>query len=951
MRSKWNWILLLLACHRASAATFPETFQDDAELTDVFFVDRANGWIVGDRGSVFSTRDGGSSWQRQTTPITSRLESVYFVDQQHGWIVGGDLTPYTHTSRGVLLRTRDGGQTWQEIDRHVVPWLLGVRFFDEKNGYAYGHSSPAYPSGIVTTRDGGSTWTASRGRVVGLCADASLGAGRRGLFIDFFGNIVRTDSGGDRRVVQQSEQDRFRRVLMTPSGRAIACGNTGLVRRSLDVGATWSTPRIHGEKMAANFNTIAVGRTRAWLAGSPGTSILRSDDGGSTWRTFATGQTAPLNSVHFVDDNFGWAVGAFGTVLFSGDGGESWRRQRGGDLRAAVLFVVDDLLEIPWDTVAKLAIAERYRIVLCSMDPGVTSGDGPPLVAKVQRAAAVAGVSHVVSLVDATPAELATQVRLWRPDVLVQNARRSSQLDARIQQAVQLAMAEKKIDRLEPWRIKKVVTAKRNLDSKASPVSDQLAIDVGKSVSEIACEANSYFQTRHQPPSPFDLWYEHPEGARTDATDLDRLIPLSASGMNRRPASRISTNLRELQQNAMSRRNIRAIMQHESQNDSQTSRLTQLLYGLEEHDRGILLFELACRAEREGNYGESAAILNHLASTMPRHTLAEAASLMLIQHYGSEEFELASRRKHINASVVPASFSFAIDNQKVHISPSRMQDSQVGPESDMSTKLAWMSEKLTANPKLFFLPSARFPIAAYQRKHQPGKPLVFFRQQKKNGTDFFWRSSASTELALADPTIPTTVPKAVCSLFATKPYLDGKFDDPCWRDTIPLLMSSADENAVTCRFGFDDEFLFLAATCRKVVGSASGQSRDASFDEFNHLRLMLDVDRDFSTFWQLAIDRQGRARASLMNGNAWNPKWYVATHEGAEAWSVEVAVPLAELARQSPVAGDTWRIGIQRRDSETRVVSWPASRVCRLRPKHFGLLEFSAKSIQEPVGQ
>ncbi len=38
---------------------------DDAELTDVFFLDPDQGWAVGDRGAILRTEDGGRHWQVQ----------------------------------------------------------------------------------------------------------------------------------------------------------------------------------------------------------------------------------------------------------------------------------------------------------------------------------------------------------------------------------------------------------------------------------------------------------------------------------------------------------------------------------------------------------------------------------------------------------------------------------------------------------------------------------------------------------------------------------------------------------------------------------------------------------------------------------------------------------------------------------------------------------------------
>jgi photosystem II stability/assembly factor-like uncharacterized protein len=63
----------------------------------------------------------------------------------------------------------------------------------------------------------------------------------------------------------------------------------------------------------------------AWAVGYWG-SIFRSDDGGETWEHVPTPTDASLFDVAFGDDRNGWAVGAAGTLLRSEDGGRKWRK-------------------------------------------------------------------------------------------------------------------------------------------------------------------------------------------------------------------------------------------------------------------------------------------------------------------------------------------------------------------------------------------------------------------------------------------------------------------------------------------------------------------------------------------------------------------------------------------------------------------------------------------------
>jgi photosystem II stability/assembly factor-like uncharacterized protein len=51
-------------------------------------------------------------------------------------------------------------------------------------------------------------------------------------------------------------------------------------------------------------------------------TILRTTDGGATWKPQLTGSSRALIGVFFTDANTGWAVGEAGTILHTTTGGE-----------------------------------------------------------------------------------------------------------------------------------------------------------------------------------------------------------------------------------------------------------------------------------------------------------------------------------------------------------------------------------------------------------------------------------------------------------------------------------------------------------------------------------------------------------------------------------------------------------------------------------------------------
>src|SRR5262249_28478575 len=118
--------IALCSTNAANAAEDPSL--GDATLNDVFFVDGACGWAVGDQGVIWHTEDAGQTWQLQPSGTVCPLHSVWFVDRATGWAVGGQGVPYSPVSRGLVLATIDGGHSWQPLSWNQFPRLLRVQF-------------------------------------------------------------------------------------------------------------------------------------------------------------------------------------------------------------------------------------------------------------------------------------------------------------------------------------------------------------------------------------------------------------------------------------------------------------------------------------------------------------------------------------------------------------------------------------------------------------------------------------------------------------------------------------------------------------------------------------------------------------------------------------------------------------------------------------------------------
>src|SRR5947209_7732789 len=133
--------LIVVGTFAAGAESAAPPNYDDAPLRAVRFVDKNEGWAVGDHGCVWHTIDGGKTWERQPTGTTASLRGVQFLTPYLGFVVGRTELPHGAGSAGVVLSTADGGATWTEVSSGLLPGLNAVQFFDEKTGIVAGDGS------------------------------------------------------------------------------------------------------------------------------------------------------------------------------------------------------------------------------------------------------------------------------------------------------------------------------------------------------------------------------------------------------------------------------------------------------------------------------------------------------------------------------------------------------------------------------------------------------------------------------------------------------------------------------------------------------------------------------------------------------------------------------------------------------------------------------------------
>ncbi len=202
-------------------------------LLDVDFGDKDQGWIVGYKGLILHSFDGGLTWKRQVSNTLGTLAGVDFINKDVGWAVG---------LYGTILHTKDGGRHWvkQESEADPLSYICDVQFFDENEGWACGNMGV-----VLHTVNGGEEWE----------------------LVDIE-EYVDWDTP-------------FNRLKFIDKNNGWLVGENGICMHTLDGGETWEVLRNLGT-LKTLYGVDFLTRDFGFIVGADGV-LLMTKNGGRSW--------------------------------------------------------------------------------------------------------------------------------------------------------------------------------------------------------------------------------------------------------------------------------------------------------------------------------------------------------------------------------------------------------------------------------------------------------------------------------------------------------------------------------------------------------------------------------------------------------------------------------------------------------------------------------------------
>lgn len=258
-----------------------------------------------------------------------------------------------------VLKSTDNGASWQEL---TLPkddngkggnGFIDIGFADDKNLWVVGCPQQkwfAEPGGgsrlafdyaaAMHSSDGGSSWENINLQVPGRtldvrCLRAVQFVGRHGWIVTDRGTLMNTIDGGKTWNFQAETGVDAKRMQFVDARNGWLLGTNGdsskmAIARTTDGGTTWTSAQMPETALFSEASLFFVDAKTGYASGSawsrPPFPVLKTIDGGVTWSALAVPKNNLITDLLFITPAYGYALGMFGDVYDTKDGGLNWAK-------------------------------------------------------------------------------------------------------------------------------------------------------------------------------------------------------------------------------------------------------------------------------------------------------------------------------------------------------------------------------------------------------------------------------------------------------------------------------------------------------------------------------------------------------------------------------------------------------------------------------------------------
>jgi len=222
----------------------------------------------------------------------------------------------------------------------------------------------------------------------------------------------------------------------------------------------------------------------------------------------------------------------------------------------------------------------------------------------------------------------------------------------------------------------------------------------------------------------------------------------------------------------------------------------------------------------------------------------------------------------------------------------------------------------------------------------------------------------------AAPALFSRHPLTMVPRTQTPPKIDGVPGDSCWKNTaactgfVGVRSLAPAQSGTTVRLCYDDRNLYALFVCDEPILSVAQQrrhefaakvnERDGDVYHDDSVIMLLDPANTGKQVFEFTINSLGTIADARCPGPdfwesrdiGWNSSAHATGTNGDGVWSVEVAVPFADLSAKPPAVGDVWQVCLGRiARARKENTSWNTSNRGFHDPQSPGAMVFSGPAL------
>ena len=247
-------IFLVIFSNANSQWTVVSTVPSSPNINSISVVNQNVIWVCGDATALYRTTDGGLTWVSGNTGLPSgNLYGISALDASTCWV---------GTVNGSIYKTTTGGTSWTLQFSQAGSFSNGLKMFNQNYGVYQGDpTGNGQPYQLRYTTNGGTNWILSPGAPIATSE---------------FGVINAWD---------WTDTSHF----WIGSANTVANATTAKVYRTSNGfgGGGWLSATLPGAGGTAGlyYQAVAFTDVNNGMAGSNGSNIMKTNDGGVTWTT------------------------------------------------------------------------------------------------------------------------------------------------------------------------------------------------------------------------------------------------------------------------------------------------------------------------------------------------------------------------------------------------------------------------------------------------------------------------------------------------------------------------------------------------------------------------------------------------------------------------------------------------------------------------------------------